>query len=189
MTRRVLSTIAVAALAVMFLAAPAYAACRPITEADALARADVVFEGVAQPGLLRDDGTLAKPARFSVLQYLKGSGAQVVSVNDAAGVDPMHLLSGEYWVIYGKLAPDGVVSTSPCFGSYLGNGPKPFAQAPTGSPEASPTASRSPVVIVGPGLVASGEVGWGVKAGAGIVGLALVMAIGYVTARSVIGTS
>lgn len=180
---------AAAALAVAYFAAPAFAACAPITETEALARANIVFEGVAQPGNLRDDGTLAKPARFSVLQYLKGSGGRVVSVTDAVDVDPMRILSGEYWVIYGKLSPGGIVSTSPCFGSYLGNGPKPFAEAPTASPAASPTASQSPVVVVGPGLVAASEVRWEVQAGAGIIGLALVMAIGYFTAKTVVGTS
>jgi hypothetical protein len=185
---RVSYAVAAAALAVAFLAAPAYAACAPITEADALARANVVFEGVAQPGVTRDDGTLGTPARFSVLQYLKGTGPQVVSVTDAANSDPMKILSGEYWVIYGKLSASGVVSTSPCFGSYLGNGPKPFVKATSASPSATPTASQSPVVVVGPPLVESDEIAWSVSAGAGIVGLALVMAIGYFTAKTQFGT-
>lgn len=176
------------AIALAFVAGPASASCRALTEADALARASVVFEGVSQPGDLLPDGTLAKPARFSVLQYQKGNGPRVVSVTDAPGVDPMRILSGEYWVIYGRGSAEGVVQTSPCYGSYLGNGPKPFAR-PAASPSDTPTviATSSPVVV-GPPLVASGEVGWGVKTAAGVAGLALVMAIGYGTGRIVVGT-
>ena len=186
MRARLILVSSVAAMAVAFGAWPAHAVCRAQTEAEAVARADVVFEGVSQPGNLRDDGTLATPARFSVLQFLKGSGPRVVTVTDARGVDPMRVLSGEYWIIYGKLLPDGVVGTSPCYGSYLGNGPKPFVAAATGSPSVTPTAS--PSIIVGPPFVASGELGWGAKAAAGIAGLAMVIAVGYVTARLVIGT-
>jgi hypothetical protein len=173
------------ALAVELIAAfPAFASCVAPTEADAVAKADVIFEGVAQPGDLRADGTLQTPARFSVLKYLKGDGPNVVSVADARGVDAMRIQSGEYWVIYGRGSAGGVIPTSPCFGSYLGNGPKPFA-----SPAATPSASPSPDIAVGPGLAASAEVGWGVKAGAGIAGLALVIVIGYGVARIVVGTT
>lgn len=188
MRRRVIFVVG-ATLAVSFVAGSAHAACAPLTEADALARADVVFEGVAQPGNLRDDGSLAKPAGFSVIQYIKGTGSRVLSVTDAVDGDPVRFLSGEYWVIYGKLSPDEIVSTSGCYGSYLGNGPKPFAQAPSGPPAPGPSASGNPVGVVGPGLVDGGEVGWGVKAGAGLVGIALVIAIGYGTAKTVIGTA
>jgi hypothetical protein len=175
------------ALASLLLASPARAACRALTEADALAGADLIFEGVSQPGDLRADGTLATPARFSVLQYLKGDGPRVVSVTDAPGVDAMHLLSGEGWVIYGRGSSGGAIATSPCFGSYLLSGPKPFA-SPAPSPTA-PSPAPSPTVRFGPGGPDDARVSWGVAAGAGVLGLALVMTIGYLTARLVVRTT
>jgi hypothetical protein len=76
----------VSAVVMLGLFGPATAAealCAPSSEADDFRRAEVVFEGRALPGP-EDDGVLFSPARFVVLDYLKGEGPDVVAVETAA---------------------------------------------------------------------------------------------------------
>ena len=173
-------------------AAGATPACPAITETQALAAADVVFDGIAQPGPAEASGVLSTPARFSVIKYLKGSGPSVVSVAGgptaegggtvlltSAGVE---VRSGEEWVVYAKGEPASTVETSICYGTHAAGQPGPFATE-------SPSPSPSPTLTVTPfaPLIVPGEPS-GVWAVAGIGGLAVVIAIGWTVARVVVGT-
>ena len=172
------------------LGAQAQPACPGISEARALAEADLVFEGVAQAGPAAANGLLATPARFRVTNYIKGSGGTIVSVAGGPRTEGVGFLSlpsagvparaGEGWVIYAKGDSGGVVETSTCYGTHAAGAPKPFAPQLPGAPTATPAPVPS-----GPVEPPSG---WGIASVAGIAGLALVMGIGWYVGRSVVGT-
>lgn len=98
----------------------ARAMCLPATDAERLAAADAVFEGLVVRGL-------DSPARLKVLRYIKGTGPKEVSVETGSlrnrdgtttstsiGIKPRR---GETWLIYGLATRKGVVITSSCAGS------------------------------------------------------------------------
>jgi hypothetical protein len=193
MRARALVTLVFAVIALPAVHAGAAPACPAITEEQALAGADVVFDGVAQPGAAGPNGVLATPARFSVIKFLKGSGPTVISAAGGPRTEGIGLTSlpsagvnvhaGEEWVIYAKGASDGIVETSSCYGSHLASDPDPFVR-PSVSPSPSPSQEG-----VGPGLVVSpDDRSWPLWSAGGVVGLGLVMGIGYGVARKVIGT-
>ena len=112
------------------IAAPsgALASCGgPATEADAFARADVVFEGAAQPGP-GGGGQLADPIRFQVIRVLKGDpsskqllvngGTQLVAGGIQTSSVALVVQAGEVWRIYATR--DGLeLAASECSGSLL----------------------------------------------------------------------
>jgi len=161
----------------------ARASCVAITESQATAKADVVFEGIAEPGQADARGALISPARFSVLKYRKGTGPSVLSVAiDAA--DNGVVRSGEVWVIYATGSTGGTLQTSTCDGTYLASGPKPFVtETPTPSPTPHPSAS----VAARPAAPAE-PWPWGISTAAGVAGVAIVMGIGWAVARLTVGT-
>ena len=111
--------VAAVALATL-IPAVAGAMCLPATEAERLAAANAVFEGIVVRGP-------DSPARLKVLRYIKGSGPNEVSVETAStrnrdgtttsssiGIRPH---PGETWLIYGLGKRKGAVITSSCAGS------------------------------------------------------------------------
>lgn len=122
---------------------PAEALCAAASEAGQFARADIVFEGIAQPGN-SDRGTLLSPATFEVERYLKGEGPARVAVTTATsdagdgmyvtvstGINPS---AGDRWRIFATGSPDGVLDTSSCNGSHRLEASKtPEAAAPSSS--------------------------------------------------------
>jgi len=102
--------------------APAAASCIPSTAEERIARADVVFDGVALEG-----STASGRQRFQVRHYVKGDGPDVVQVATGVTRRPdgsgsltsvsIDVRAGESWRIYGdRTAGDGIV-TSNCAGS------------------------------------------------------------------------
>lgn len=98
----------------------ARAMCLPATDAERLAAANIVFEGLVVRGLY-------SPARLKVLRYIKGSGPRELSVetgsmknrdgtitSSSVGIRPH---PGETWLIYGLGTRKGAVVTSSCAGS------------------------------------------------------------------------
>lgn len=96
------------------------AMCLPATDAERLAAAEFVFEGLVVRGPY-------SPARLNVLRYIKGSGPREVSVetgsmknrdgtvtSSSVGISPH---PGETWLIYGLGTRKGAVITSTCAGS------------------------------------------------------------------------
>jgi hypothetical protein len=169
--------------------------CTPLTEEQAMAVSDVVFDGIAQPGPAAPNGVLATPAVFSVIKFVKGSGPAAIRVAGGPRTEGIGLLSlpsagvnvhaGEEWVIYAKGASDGIVETSSCYGSHLASAAAPFIR-PSGSASPSP----SPSEVVGPPLTVSPDYrSWKLWSLGSMVGLGLVMGVGYWVARTVIGTS
>lgn len=81
--------------------------------------AAVVLDGIAQPGPTAPDGTLASPATFEVLRYVKGTGPARVQVHTGTTVDGAMVAiipgsiaprAGETWRI---LATDGADLSEP----------------------------------------------------------------------------
>ena len=75
--------------------------------------AAVVFDGAAQPGPAAPDGTLASPATFEVLRYVKGTGPERVAAYTGTTIEDELIVSiagsvapraGETWRI---LVPEG----------------------------------------------------------------------------------
>lgn len=62
--------------------------------------AAVVLDGIAQPGPTAPDGTLASPATFEVLRYVKGTGPARVQAHTGTTVDGAMVA-----VIPGSIAP------------------------------------------------------------------------------------
>jgi hypothetical protein len=124
-------------------AAPAVASCIPLTRAEQLARADVVFAGVALEG-----PTKSGRQRFRVEEYTKGGGPRVVHVatgisDDGDGSGTITSVSiraeaGERWRIYGRRT-GSTLETSVCDGSVR------LAAAPAGgdAPEDADAAAAS----------------------------------------------
>ncbi len=130
------ATMALVPLFALVSDAPATAAfaaggptCPSISAAQAFARADVVFDGVAQIGAVTTTGYLSTPTKFKVVRYLKGTGPAVVTTaggpRTGGGIGFISLESagllvkaGESWVVYGKGDPSGVVETSVCYGTH-----------------------------------------------------------------------
>jgi hypothetical protein len=98
----------------------ARAMCVPATDAERLAAADAVFEGLVVRG---PDA----PARLKVLRYIKGKGPKELSVETESTRNPdgtttstsvgIRPLPGETWLIYGLGIRKGAVITSSCAGS------------------------------------------------------------------------
>lgn len=119
--------VVVATCVMLTLSTPAaQAICAPASEAEHFARADVVFEGIAQPGNA-DHGTLLSPAGFEVERYLKGRGPTRVQVttgtsdagdgiymNVSTGINPS---AGERWRVFANGMADEILKTSTCHGS------------------------------------------------------------------------
>ena len=186
--RRILIT-AFALGAILLLAPAAHADCIAQTEAEATQRADVIFEGVVLPGrTLPGTPNLESPYRFRVERYLQGSGPSEVTVASgirsdgvfhyspssqsggtiATSVD-FSVQAGQRIVVFATSEPEGFLSSNACSGSHLVGEPGAFA----GSEVATPTPIGS----------------WGGWALGGSLGLAAVMAIGYLTARKLIPTA
>lgn len=104
---------------------PALAACAPV-EQDPVDAAKIAFVGKALAGS-RVGEVLESPARFRVLEYLKGSGPDVVRVSTCCeqqgrlasimseGIDPK---AGQVWAIFSwEESTGGVIGTSVCDGS------------------------------------------------------------------------
>jgi hypothetical protein len=122
-------------LLVMLMPGITRAMCLPATDAERLADADIVFEGLVIEGPL-------SPARLKVLRYIKGSGPAELAVKtgnvknpdgtitaNSAGIRPR---PGELWVIYGLGTSEGAVVTSSCAGSRrLSDGAPPSPPKPS----------------------------------------------------------
>ena len=99
----------------------------PATEADALSRADVVFEGVASDGPIYG-GQLADPIRFRVVEVIKGDssakeflvngGSQLVAGGLQTSSVALVVQAGEVWRIYASKYGLELL-TSNCSGSRL----------------------------------------------------------------------
>jgi hypothetical protein len=109
-----------ALLFVMLIPGITRAMCLPATDAERLADADIVFEGLVIEGPL-------SPARLKVLRYIKGRGPAEFAVEtgntrnpdgtitlSSTGINPH---PGEAWLIYGLGTVGGAVITSSCAGS------------------------------------------------------------------------
>lgn len=112
--------LAAAIVVVTLIPGGARAMCLPATDAERLAAADAVFEGLVVRGP-------DSPARLKVLRYIKGNGPKERSVetgsmrnrngtmaSTSVGIRP---LPGETWRIYGLGTRKGAVITSSCAGS------------------------------------------------------------------------
>lgn len=112
--------LAAAIVLVTLIPGCARAMCLPATDAERLAAADAVFEGLVVRGP-------DSPARLKVLRYIKGKGPKELSVetgstrnrdgtttSTSVGIRP---LPGETWLIYGLGTRKGAVITSSCAGS------------------------------------------------------------------------
>ena len=119
--------LAAAIVLVTLIPGCARAMCLPATDAERLAAADAVFEGLVVRGP-------DSPARLKVLRYIKGKGPKELSVetgstrnrngtmtSTSVGIRP---LPGETWLIYGLGTRKGAVITSSCAGSRRVSGPK-----------------------------------------------------------------
>lgn len=193
--------IAAAAVGMLVVGANAGAApvCAPLTEEQAVAQADVIFAGLAPAGPVAPNGVLATPVEFGVLKYLKGSGPDKVRVAGGPRPEGVGLLSlqsagvtvhpGEQWTIYAKGSPGGILETSSCYGTHAASNPKPFALPGTVPTQtAAPTPSPTPSEQVGPGFAASPhDRPWALWSAGGVLGVALVMGIGWAVGRFVIG--
>lgn len=112
--------VAVALVLVILMPGVARAMCLPATDAERLANADIVFDGLVIRGPF-------SPARLKVLRYMKGSGPTELLVEtgsrrnsdatitaSSTGISPH---PGETWRIYGLGTVKGTVTTSACAGS------------------------------------------------------------------------
>lgn len=70
----------VSALFVVLVGVPTSAVATTCTSLLSVDAAAVVFDGVARPGPVAPDGTLASPATFEVVRYVKGTGPERVAV-------------------------------------------------------------------------------------------------------------
>lgn len=112
--------VALALMLVILMPGVARAMCLPATDAERLADADIVFEGLVIRGPF-------SPARLKVLRYIKGSGPteRAVDTENTKNPDGTITLSstgisphrGETWLIYGLGTVKGIVTTSACAGS------------------------------------------------------------------------
>jgi hypothetical protein len=129
----------------------ASACCALSSEADLIAGADVIFEGVALEG-----ATETGIQRFRVTRYLKSTGPEIVNVNTghrsngtfifATSTVSIHAEAGSEWRIFGYGSPDVVVQANSCTSKRLplpplGKGPLP----PSGT------------ILVQPGETPAGE--------------------------------
>jgi hypothetical protein len=175
-------TLAILAGALVVAAPGAQASCTAITKSQAVANADVVFDGIAQPGAEDAQGVLTSPVRFSVLKYRKGSGPSVLSVTSPPGEDGVKVHSGELWAVFATGATSGILQTSACHGTHLASAPEPFIpETPTPTPSPTPTHLASAPTPPEPWP-------WGVSTAVGAGGLLVVMGIGWAVARVVVGT-
>lgn len=90
----------VSAIFVVLVALPVSAGATTCAGLLSFGGAAVVLDGVAQPGPTAPDGTLASPATFEVLRYVKGAGPARVQVHTVATVE-----DGMVAVIPGSIAP------------------------------------------------------------------------------------
>jgi hypothetical protein len=116
-----LVTLAVAsAFVAAGVAAPTASACCIWTpEADRIAGADVIFEGVALEG-----ATETGIQRFRVTRYLKGAGPEIINVNTyhrsngsfifATTSVSIHADAGSEWRIFGYGSPDAALQANSC---------------------------------------------------------------------------
>ncbi len=122
------------------------ASCAAQTPATELARAALVFDALALPGRAEPRShTLLSPARFRVLDYVKGRGSNVVKIDTAVtetrqhgaynqaedGIAPR---AGQRWLIYGRRTRGGVISADRCTGSRLRHGWFAHPLPPDGGP-------------------------------------------------------
>ena len=115
-----LRAVALALILVILMPSVARAMCLPATDAERLADANIVFEGLVIRGPF-------SPARLKVLRYIKGSGPteRAVDTENTKNPDGTITLSstgisphpGEVWLIYGLGTVKGTVTTSSCAGS------------------------------------------------------------------------
>lgn len=88
------------AMFVVVVALPATAGATTCAGLLSFDGAAVVLDGIAQPGPAAPDGTLASPATFEVLRYVKGTGPARVQVHTGTTVE-----GGLVAVIPGSIAP------------------------------------------------------------------------------------
>lgn len=122
MKRLLIPVFTVLLIGVGLLASTAEASCVAMTKEQQRARADVIFDGVAQQG-----PTSTGIQRFRVTRYLKGSGPRIVRVNtgnvrrpDGTGTTTSVSLlvrKGDKWRIYGQGSARRVVRSNLCDGS------------------------------------------------------------------------
>ncbi len=119
---RLVGFFALAVTAALAGAAPAAASCLASTPDEQIARADVIFDGVALEG-----PTASGRQRFRVRRYVKGDGPEVVRVvtgvtrraDGSGSVTSVSLdvAAGEGWRIFGERNSRDVIGSSACTGS------------------------------------------------------------------------
>lgn len=126
LTRRAAFVVAATGLLSALGVPAAVAACAEASEAEHFADADIVFEGIAQPGESHR-GDLVSPATFEVERYLKGSGPPRLRVTTgisdggngmyssvSTGITPS---AGDRYRIFATGRTDEVLTTNQCMGS------------------------------------------------------------------------
>jgi hypothetical protein len=122
MTRRMLTSATLAAVAALLVAISASASCIASSPAELRARADVILDGKALEG-----PTATGIQRFRVIRYLKGRGPSIVRVqtgnvrrSDGSGSTTsvsIVVKRGERWRIFARGSARKVLQTSQCDGS------------------------------------------------------------------------
>lgn len=122
MTRNLLIACVAAAVTAALLASTAQASCIPSSPAQQLARASVVFDGVALDGPTRTG-----VQRFRVTRYLKGSGPGIVRVYTGYSRQPdgtvtltsvsLTVKRNERWRIFGSGSAKQILQSNACNGS------------------------------------------------------------------------